>query len=545
MAARVHSGLDRLREVIPGRLRQYLVDSVRIDSRTLAVFRMILGALMVVDILLRSRNFWFMYAESGAVPQSLAEQYTPETAVSVYYFTTDPTVIALLFVLTALVGIQLLIGYKTRFAIIAGFLLVISLDHHNPLVLSFADTLYRMLMFWAIFLPLGERWSIDAIHRGRDPRPSVASIATALILIQVVFVYVSNAVAKSFSEVWRTGEAATLVLGLDNITFLFGESLRVVPELLQIGGLIWYLMLTFAWLLFFLRGRLRNAFTGMFLAVHASFALTVRIGQFPYVSIAGVLLFLQGQFWRDGERALRRLGIEPARLTPSQARRDAIGSAFPKLQIDDQRVYRARSVAYSVVMGMIVISILLVIAVLLLNIGTITDDPEEMDDRVEETLQETTAVEHIETVAVSLNIDQPGWSIFAPHPRTTDRYYVFAAETADGEYLDVYNDRELTYERAHDELQKQFGTYRERFYMNSIRRAGSWGDAPVHLADHICEEYREDRDTELLRINMYQITEEVTIETIDSPEDRVREASLMSRHGCGDNLESPIAEPDF
>ncbi len=545
MAAPARSLLHRLTEAIPAQFRRYVVDAFRIDTRTLAVFRILLGWLIVADILLRSRNFGFMYTESGAVPQSLAEQYTPDTAFSVYYFTTDPTVIAALFVLTALVGIQLMIGYKTRIAIIASFLLVISLDHHNPLVLSFADTLFRMLLFWAIFLPLGERWSIDALHRDRTSRSSVASVPTALILIQVAFVYVSNAVAKSFSEVWRTGEAATLVLGLDNITFLFGESTRVVPELLQVGGLIWYLMLSFAWLLFFFRGRLRLLFTGMFITVHASFALTVRIGAFPYVSIAGVLLFVQGQFWRDGDRLLKQAGIDPTRAIPSQRRQQQLASLFPTLQFDNESLKQIRSVVYSGAVGLIVISILLVIAVLLMNLGAITEDPEQIDDRVDETLQETTGVQHVETVAVSLNIDQPGWSIFAPHPRTTDRYYVFAAETADGEYLDVYNDRELSYERHHDELQKQFGTYRERFYMNSIRRAGGWGDAPGHLADQLCAEYEEDRDTELIRINMYEVTEEVTVETIDSPEDRDREANLMSRHACGDHTEGTVKPPEF
>ena len=506
---------------------------------------MLLGALIVADVLLRSRNFHFFYIEGGVVPQELAERYTVETAFSVYYYTTDPVIIAGLFALTALVGIQLFVGYKTRIAVVLSFLLVVSLDHHNPLVLSFADTLFRLLLFWAIFLPLGERWSIDAIHRDREPRTAIASVATALILIQVVFVYVSNAVAKAFSDLWRTGEAAPLVLGLDNITFFFGDLTRSVPELLQLGGFVWFLMLSLSWLLFVFRGRLRTAFALLFVGVHASFALTVRIGAFPYVSIAGVLLFLPTQFWRDGSRLVRRVGLDPARFVPSKSAQNRLGEAVPRLDLDYPGVLWIRRTVYTVVLWVVVISILLVVAVLLANLGTITADPETMDDRAEETLRETPVVSQVERVAVSLSIDQPGWSIFAPQPRTTDRYYVFPATTASDDRLDVYNDRELRFERPQDELQRQFGTYRERFYMNSVRRAGSVGHAPVHLAAYYCTEYEKASDSELVRLNMYQVTETVTMETIDSHESRQRESSLLSRHACGKHEPGPIVEPPF
>lgn len=535
----------RITETIPRQIRGFLTNCVRIDTRTLAVFRMLLGALIVADIFLRSRNFGFFYTESGVVPQSLAERYTVDTAVSIYYFTTDPVIIAALFVLTALVGIQLLIGYRTRVASILAFFLVISLDHHNPLVLSFADTLFRMLLFWAIFLPLGERWSVDAVHRQRESRDSIASVATALILIQVVFVYLSNAVHKAFSELWRSGEAATLVLGLDNITFLFGETTRMVPRLLQAGGFIWFVMLSLSWLLFIFRGRVRALFALMFVGVHTSFALTVRIGAFPYVSISGVILFLPAQFWTDAERVLEWLGVGPARFSGPVSHLESIASRFPNPTLDDERLGRVGKVAYTGILAVIVISILLVVVVLLMNVGTITEDREEMDDRIEETLQETTGVAQIELVATSLNIDQPGWSIFAPTPRTTDRYYVFPAEMQNGTVIDVYHDRELTFERPYDELQKQFGTYRERFYMNSIRRAGSAGTAPEYLAEEICKRYSEEHGIELRQVSMYVVEEEVTWDTIDAPAERERDASVLSRHSCDGSEVEQIAWPDI
>ena len=84
-----------------------------------------------------------------------------------------------------------------------------------------------------------------------------------------------------------------------------------------------------------------------------------------------------------------------------------------------------------------------------------------------------------------------------------------------------------------------------RFYMNSIRRAGAHNPAPGLLADHLCEEWADEHDTELTHINMYEIEEDITIETIDSPEDREPESSLIYRHGCGESSPITIDPPEF
>lgn len=141
------------RRVVP----RYARRCVTIDPSSLAAFRAAAALLILADVALRSRNFHFYYTDDGVVPEALARAYVGEGAVSVFFLTSDPGVIAELFALHALFAVLLLVGYKTRLATASSFLFVISLDHHNPLVLSYADTLFRMLLFWALFLPLGER----------------------------------------------------------------------------------------------------------------------------------------------------------------------------------------------------------------------------------------------------------------------------------------------------------------------------------------------------------------------------------------------------
>ncbi len=537
------------------RLGSRLRRGVRIDTRTLAVFRVCVGLLVLADLFLRARSFGFFYTDGGVVPQSLVLETSSAYPFSIYHLTTDPTLIAGLFVLQGLIAIQLIVGYKTRLAAVLTFLFVISLDNHNPFVLSYADTLFRLLAFWAIFLPLGERWSIDAVHADREPRAAIASVASALILGQMVYMYFTNGLIKSQSDVWTSGDAAPLVLGLDEMTFLLGDTIRQFPVLLEYGGLLWFLMLVCSPLLLVLRGRPRMLLAGMFVAGHLSFALTVRIGAFSYVSIAGVLLFLQAQFWDDLGSVATRLGIDAFEIATRATRRlEGIAGRVPAPRLADERITVARERAYSLSLGVVVVTVLFVATVMLVNVGGAALDDgsdEAFEDRIEgtvhETLDEQTGVAQIESGASSLGIDQPvGWGVFAgPDPRTTDRYYVFPAETESGELVDAYNERPLAYDRPYDELQKQHDTYRERFYMNSVRRGGfADNDVPAEFADRVCQQWAHDHDEELVRLNMYVVEEQITHETIETPGDRDREYTEFYRHGCGDNEPATIQPPE-
>ena len=63
-----------------------------------------------------------------------------------------------------------MIGYRARLATIACWFLVMSIHNRNPMILSAGDILLRLLLFWAMFLPLGARYSVDA---ALDKNPSV------------------------------------------------------------------------------------------------------------------------------------------------------------------------------------------------------------------------------------------------------------------------------------------------------------------------------------------------------------------------------------
>ncbi|NGM68659.1 HTTM domain-containing protein [Natronolimnobius sp. AArcel1] len=517
--------LSQQARAIGERIQTNFRDCIRIDTRSLAVFRIFLGALVLADLVLRSRNFAFFYSGEGVVPHELAVDMTADNAFSIYYYASSPTQIAALMVIQALFALQLIVGYKTRVATIISFLFVISLDHHNPLVLSYADTLFRLLFFWAIFLPLGERWSVDAVHADRDPRGSFAGIMALFAMGQMVYMYFLNWYHKSQDSLWTTGEATPLIMGLDDMTFLLAEYVREFPTLLEYGGLLWYYMLMLSPFLIILIGRQRYPLILLFVGGHAMFAVTVRIGAFPYVAFAGLVLFIQPQLWRDGELVVKRLGIDAAVDTTYTEVRDTLerlAARVPRLRIDEPRVQAAKPHLYNVGVGVIIVSLIVFTLFTSLPAGNAVNEAVSPDEQIEDR-------------ATMVNIDQPEWSVFAPTPRTSDHYFVFAAETTDGEYVDVYNDdREVTRERPYDELQQQYSTYRERFYMNSVRRGGlhDRNDAPSHLAAYYCDTWEDDDGAELEQLTMHRIVEPITMDTIADPSERDSRSGNVYEYHC-------------
>ena len=209
---------------------------------------------------------------------------------------------SLLFCLAAGCALALMVGYRTQIFSIACWYLTVSLQARNPLILHGGDDLFRVLLFWSMFVPLGAQWSVDRLkNSNREPIPdAVVSWGCAGLLLQVCFLYFFTGILKSHPS-WRSeGTAVFLALSIDQFTTPLGKMLLPQHELLE--------MLTFATLALELAGpyialfscfhpRLRMLVVFAFIAFHIGLGLCLELGIFPYVCIAGWLAFLPGGFW--------------------------------------------------------------------------------------------------------------------------------------------------------------------------------------------------------------------------------------------------------
>lgn len=517
-----------------GSIRQMVAERTRIDTRALAVVRVGAAVLILADLLSRARHLEVMYTDAGVLPRSVAREVAPEGALSLFFLTGDPLGVAALFVLHGLVAVGLLVGYHTRLMTVLALVFVVSLDLRNVLVLSHADYLFRLLVLWAVFLPLGERWSVDAVHRARPPRASVTGVAAAAFLGQLVVMYAANGLWKVVGDGWWSGEAPMLVFGRDELTFLLGDAVRAVPELLAVGGVAWFALMLASPLLLVLTGRSRAALALAYAGGHLAFAVTVRIGAFPYAALMGLVAFVQPAVW---DRWADRL------QTPARTRRHRSLSAgladratrVPRPTIGSpRRWHQARAVGLALVLG----SMLVLALVLAPQAGALVDDDLPREERLDRALADVPGAQELLAAQRAVGIDQPSWTIFAPNPQTNDRYHVLAAKTGDGEWIDLATGGAVSLDRPVDPLQAQYPTYRDRFYVNGIDREPAAAEA---LSEYLCD--RHD-DADLVSITVVRVSESVTPATLDAPEDRDRTVHTLAVHGCGDHDPVPYEVPE-
>jgi hypothetical protein len=469
-------------------LRAAVRRRIGIDVRALAVLRVALGALLLADLALRARSLRAFYTDAGVLPRAVLSARNPALArFSLHALSGAAAAQWLLFALAAAFALALLVGYRTRLATLGSLLLLASLHARNPLVLNGGDALLRRLLLWGLFLPLGERLSVDALRAAAgsrdsaDARERVAGVASAALLSQVVLVYGVDALLKHRSPLWIRGNAVRYVFSLDQFTVLLGERLAGFPALLRLANWFWLGLLSASVLLLLLTGRRRTLLVSLFVTAHFGMALTMRLGLFPLISVAALLPFLPPQVWdglaarvpagstavdRWGGRRLPAAPAGPWSLTPP--------SLPPRLRRTGRR---AASV--------------LAAALLVLALGW-----------------NATALGYVDAPpAVERTVDPADyrWDMFAPSPPRADAWYVAPGQLASGERVDAFRGGPVRWHRPPD-VSATYPTARWRKYLLDVWRSGD-PRLEAALGAHLCRRWNRDHRTDLVAVRVVVVAQ--------------------------------------
>ncbi|MFB6096718.1 MAG: HTTM domain-containing protein [Haloferacaceae archaeon] len=478
---------------------------VAIDARSLAAFRTAVGVLLIADLLLRSRDLVAFYTDAGVLPREALAQFSAEWAFSLHALSGAAWYEGLLFVVAGVVAAALAAGYRTRVATFASWVLLVSLQNRNPVVLNGGDVLLRLVLLWAIFVPLGERWSLDARRRaGRAageteasaPRRAIASLGTAALLGQVVIMYGSNALFKLNGTLWLDGTAIQYVFSLDQFTILLGDVLANYPLLLHAGALLWMALLVCSPLLLGLTGWRRAVLVGLFMSMHLGMLLTMQLGLFPLIAVAALVPFLPGEVWDavglgavptdDGDRSGLATGAEAGKGTLPSAFRRRAGQ------------FRSGVVA------------VLFVLVLLSNLGA--TGYQTVPDQADPVVQATA-------------IDQR-WSMFAPDPMRVDGWYVVPGELENGSQVDALHGGAVTWDRP-PELAATYPNARWRKYLVNLWR-GWFHPSREYLSRYLCRKWNDEHATKMEQVTLYYMEQP---SRLDGPEPI--EKKRLLRHTCG------------
>jgi Vitamin K-dependent gamma-carboxylase len=264
-----------------------------LDTRSLAAFR--IGAACVL-----LRDF---HTDQGVLPRSVVLAAPGVEFPSAYFATGSSAGAAVLLALAGVAAIALLAGWHTRIATVASWFLFASAAQRNPELLHGGDSLLRAMLFWAMFLPLGARWSVDA-RRSAAPAPAtVTGLASAAFLLQLASLYWLAALHK-VGPAWLTrGDALLLALNLDQLVTPLGLWLKAQPPVLlqALTRGTWLLEAIGPFLLFVsMKGRLRVVAAGLFALLHLGFGAALSLGTFVIIPIVCWVATLPGWVWLDG-----------------------------------------------------------------------------------------------------------------------------------------------------------------------------------------------------------------------------------------------------
>ena len=294
-----------------------------IDTRSLALFRMLLATTVLLDLFHRTVDFQAHYTDFGVLPTWAARHVFSlgPTHWSLHLISGNGLWQGFLFVVAGVAAIAMLIGYKTRWATVISWVLLASLHTRHPVLLNGGDNLLRMLLFWSMFLPTGLRFSLDRYLSRDSAAPKSApkmvfSAASVAILLQLLLMYYV-AVATKTHEHWIDNRwALYLGLNIDHITTGFAKWMAGFPELTRwLTASALYLEWWGPVLLFVpvYTARIRTVIILLFVGFHIGIDLCFQIGLFPWTCIVGWMPFLPGAVWdwcNKRYRALQKLPPE-------------------------------------------------------------------------------------------------------------------------------------------------------------------------------------------------------------------------------------------
>lgn len=381
-----------------------------LDLRSLAVVRIAYGILLIYDLLVRSKYLVLHYTDQGAYPLYLYHATGMPFHFSLHAINGEMWFQACLFILHAAFAFCLTLGRHTRIVTPCCWLLLLSLHTRNFFLLNGGDSWMLLTLFWAMFLPWGECWSLDAKRLPSARSYQAWSAATFAYVMQVFAVYFLAGIFKAGAAWWQEGSATLLSMSLTEWNGDLAYYLLYFPELMK--ALTWsillfelvgpFLLLAPLWI-----GQLRTFTVLGFMGFHLGLALFMEIGIFPFVGMITVFGLMPGWFWerKPCARLARKL--------------DRFWASWPDPNHAKKPLRSMRHGTLTTV-GLFI----LVIYLFFWNAGTW--DPKWSPSP------------RAQVVGKLLRLDQ-FWGLFAPEPPRTHQWYIAVGELADGKKVDLLN----------------------------------------------------------------------------------------------------------
>eukprot|EP00557_Chaetoceros_sp_GSL56_P014107 CAMPEP_0176483438 /NCGR_PEP_ID=MMETSP0200_2-20121128/3919_1 /TAXON_ID=947934 /ORGANISM="Chaetoceros sp., Strain GSL56" /LENGTH=511 /DNA_ID=CAMNT_0017879841 /DNA_START=44 /DNA_END=1579 /DNA_ORIENTATION=+ len=175
------------------------------NLKALALFRISLGFLLLLELLLRYRFIHVFYSEEGTFPTRLL---IPQIdwiyrVICIHAYSGSMVFQQCLLTIQVILAFCLMVGYKTSLVSVLSWFLYLSLTLRNTWLNFILDRYFHYMLFYSMFLPSGAIWSLDnhasLATNKRDETKSnhtVVSLATMAIKCQIFWIYMDAGYGK-------------------------------------------------------------------------------------------------------------------------------------------------------------------------------------------------------------------------------------------------------------------------------------------------------------------------------------------------------------
>jgi predicted DCC family thiol-disulfide oxidoreductase YuxK len=309
--------------------RQLAATYFSFDTRSLALFRIALGCTLLLDLALRYEVLDAFYTNLGILPNhTLLWSPSHPYMFSLFFSASLHHEALLLMIGCGLAFLALSFGFHTKWAQALSLVAVISLDVRLAPLENGGDMVLSLLCIWSLFLPLGERLSIDSLRASlrrreqqspgelndrtpiRTPARRVYSLACFALLAQFFAIYALNAFHKS-GPTWLSGDAVHYALHQDRIVKWPGVWLREHASVSVLHLLTYATIAAEAFGAIAIISPIATRYMRLLAilvmpAVHLGFEVFLDVGIFSFVMIAFYPLLLEPSHWEWLQRTATR-----------------------------------------------------------------------------------------------------------------------------------------------------------------------------------------------------------------------------------------------
>lgn len=291
-----------------------LKHSYGLDVRALSLMRIAVALVLLIDLAVRATSLTAHYTNAGIVPFNPIElSFWKPGYFSLFQFNDSYGFALMLFIATALIYLFLLAGCKTKLVTFLAWFMLTSLQNRNTLILQGGDDLLRLILFWGMFLPWGNFYSIDAamLRQAKHPKKkkTTLSVATLAYVLLLFSVYFFTGLLKDSPEWCTEGTAIYYALNLDQMTWPLGKMLLPYTTLLKYATIfIRYFEIIIPFLLFipYKNARFRFIFILCITALHLAICSTLFVGLFYLIGLATLIGLLPTSIMNRFDKLIKR-----------------------------------------------------------------------------------------------------------------------------------------------------------------------------------------------------------------------------------------------